>query len=464
MQPYLEALLLEATKSDIIDTGNVAQAEEYILQVLLRGLKVERASLWMLDSDSSCMRCELLIDLHHQTREEDTILTRQQYPRYFEALDTKLIIAAEDAKTNPLTCEFTEGYLNPLHIQSILDAPIRHRGKMVGILCCEQIGKQREWRDEELDFVSSVSELVSRILSAKERDDYARQLEVANQSLEQLVQQRTASLEKTLYTLKKTQEQMVENEKMASLGNLVAGVAHEVNTPLGIAVTATSYCEHVLKELRTKMGKQSLTRSAMERGMEDMSQTLLLIGQNLREAADLIQNFKKTAVDQHNLDLVTFELSDYLRVVMSSLTPLLKSKNVEVELLCSGPVEMHSYPGALAQIMTNLVSNACLHAFAVHRGNCICVQILAEEPGTVLIRCKDNGVGMSEDVRKQVFLPFYTTKRGRGGSGLGLSISYNLVTAKLGGQLTVESKPGAGSLFTLSLPTHIQARTKDLGR
>ncbi|GGO68683.1 sensor histidine kinase [Bowmanella pacifica] len=451
----LENLLLEVSKSDRIDLGDMREAEELILQSLLKGLSVKRAGIWMRDEKLDGIRCSLLIDLHQQARYEDLLLTRSQYPRYFAALDEERCISAEDALTHSATAEFAEGYLAPLGIASMLDMPIRHRGRMVGIVCCEHIGQPKHWSEDEMSFAAAMADLVGRAISAKERNDYARQLELTNQSLESLVEQRTASLEKTLVSLKQAQQQLVENEKMASLGSLVAGVAHEVNTPLGVAVTAASHCQLQLQELHRQVEDNKLTRSSLDNKLSSMDESLHLINQNLARAAELIQNFKKTAVDQHNLALTEFELGEYVRVVMSSLMPILKTKHISFELLNPLNIRMYSYPGALAQVLTNLVNNASQHAFHNGTNNVIQIQLLPRGDKEVELCFGDNGKGMPADIQKKVFEPFFTTKRGQGGSGLGLSICYNLVTAKLKGQMAVESTLGKGTLFRLILPLRV---------
>ncbi|GAA0341677.1 GAF domain-containing sensor histidine kinase [Bowmanella denitrificans] len=455
MLATLENLLLEVSKSDRIDMGDMREAEEMILQSLLKGLNIKRAGIWMRDDALDGIRCSLLIDLHHQSRLEDILLTRQQYPDYFAALDEERRISADNALSHPATKEFAESYLKPLGITSMLDLPIRHRGRVVGIVCCEHIGAAKVWTADEKTFAGVLADMVGRAISAKERNEYARQLEVSNESLEALVQKRTASLEQTLDSLKMAQQQLVENEKMASLGSLVAGVAHEVNTPLGIAVTAASHCQLVLGELKAAVQDNQLTRSLLNSTLENMDDSLNLINHNLARAAELVQNFKKTAVDQHNLALTEFELGDYIQVVMSSLLPILKSKKIHFELLNPVAISMYSYPGALAQILTNLVNNAAHHAFEQDADNQICIQLKPNNSDKVELLFRDNGSGMPAEIKRRIFEPFYTTKRGQGGSGLGLSISYNLATAKLKGKMSVESSPGQGTEFRLVLPRKV---------
>lgn len=459
MQVQLENLLLEVSKSELIDLGDMQQAEELIINSLLRGLQIQRAGVWMLDTQAGGIRCTLVIDLFHQTRDENIVLARNKFPDYFEALDTERTIAASNALTHPATKAFNEVYLKPMSIGAMLDVPIRHRGKMVGIVCCEHIGGEKIWSLDEQSFAAAMADLVGRAISAKERNDYARQLEETNASLENLVQERTASLEQTLDSLKQAQKQLIENEKMASLGSLVSGVAHEVNTPLGIAVTGASHCQYLLTQLSSKIGDNQLTRSALEQHMDSMNKSLELVTLNLDRAAELVQNFKKTAVDQHNLALTKFELGEYIQVVMSSLLPMLKKSQVNYWLRAENKIPMYSYPGALAQILTNLTNNACVHAFYAERDrNELRIEIQHQQlqgKAHAVISFKDNGKGMPAEVLKDIFQPFFTTRRGQGGSGLGLSISYNLATAKLKGKLEAVSAPQQGTTIILTLPCYL---------
>lgn len=461
MQSKLEKLLLEVSKSELIDAGDLQRAQELILHCLLEGLGILRAGLWMFDEAAAGIRCTLLIDLHHQTREEDVLLKRVDYPRYFAALDSERRIAADDARSHPATSEFTEGYLRPLGITSMMDTPIRHRGHMVGVVCCEHIGPMRQWHEDEQIFAASVADLVGRAISAKERNDYASELEQLNASLEQLVQQRTASLQQTLERLQRTQQQLIDSEMMASLGSLVSGVAHEVNTPLGIAVTATSHCQHIVDVIRSELPADSAQASRLE----SMAKGLELVAQNVAKAVELIQNLKNTAVDQQSLTLKSFELGDYIRVVVSSISPRLNAEKVALELDTPQQLWMNSYPGALAQILTTLAGNACTHAFTDDASAAgsepaekrIRIAATALDGDRVELLFEDNGAGMDADTAKHIFQPFYTTRRGRGSTGLGLFICHNLATVTLKGSLQAESTPGAGSRFRLTMPVNVEA-------
>lgn len=275
------------------------------------------------------------------------------------------------------------------------------------------------------------------------------QLEAKVKARTEDLQQSNQGLSQALDRLHAAQDQLVEAEKMAALGGLVAGVAHEINTPLGICVTVSSHLAQQVAGLR-KLYDSGIKRSDLEAFINDSEQASALIQSNLARAAELVRSFKKVAVDQSSEDRRKFHLAGYIAEVLTSLGPQLKRSKIKASIDGDRTVEVDSFPGVFAQIITNLTMNAATHAFDGEGGN---VQILlATEADRLNLTFRDDGKGMSEDVRQRVFDPFFTTRRGQGGSGLGLHITYNQVTQQLGGTIRCESRPGQGTQFYLSIP------------
>ena len=264
-----------------------------------------------------------------------------------------------------------------------------------------------------------------------------------------------AEVDKTVEALRETQDQLVQNEKMASLGALVAGVSHEINTPLGIGVTAASTLEEWSKRTSAQHARGELSKADLDNfvGMAQECSTVIL--RNLQRAAELIQSFKQVAVDQASSERRQFGLRTYLEEIFVSLGPRLKKTPVQVQVDCSPTLVVDSYPGALAQIVTNLVTNSLLHAFPPGRKGTIRLAA-REEGGLIRLDYTDDGVGMPQDHLKKVFDPFFTTKRGAGGSGLGMHIVYNLVTQMLGGTIEVTSVPNQGTRIAIGFPAVTQ--------
>lgn len=289
----------------------------------------------------------------------------------------------------------------------------------------------------------------------------AEALRRLNDELEQRVEERTRALrlsnrelQFTLGELKNMQKQLVESEKMAALGGLVAGIAHEINTPLGIGVTAASHLEDATRELMRVIADGQITRATLSTYQADALHSAQLILSNLRRAGQLIKSFKQVAVDQSSEQAREIDLKSYLEEVLVSLGPALKKTAHKIQIKCPEDLHVRTYPGAVSQIVVNLVMNSLIHGFeGIVQGE-IRIECQSYDEEWLLLY-RDNGVGMSEEVRQRVFDPFFTTKRGQGGSGLGLHVVYNLVTQLLRGSLDCISSPGQGVEFQIQMPKRV---------
>ena len=259
--------------------------------------------------------------------------------------------------------------------------------------------------------------------------------------------------EQALRELKETQASLIQAEKMASLGQLVAGVAHEVNTPIGITITGASQLVVLIDELARQHAEGTIKRSDFVRFLADGREMARLILANGARAADLVQSFKMVAVDQSSDERRQFELKGYIEELLRSLRPAYKElKGLDIAVDSPEGLELDGYPGALSQILTNLIINALMHAFPPNRPGRITITVRAPAADLVELEVADDGVGIPAATQPKIFDPFFTTRRGRGGSGLGLHIVYNLVTGTLRGTIAVASAPDGGARFTLRFP------------
>ncbi len=296
------------------------------------------------------------------------------------------------------------------------------------------------------------------------RDDTARKraeekIRQLNDELERRVEKRTAQLNETnlalkqsLETVNKTQDRLVQTEKMASLGSLVAGVAHEINTPVGIGVTASSLLEEKTRQINSLHASGKMKRSDLEKYLKSANDASASILSNLNQAADLIRSFKQVAVDQSNEERRSFRVKEYINNVLLSLRPKLKKTEHHVQVECPENLKINSYPGAFSQIVTNLVVNSLLHGFSgIDRGE---IQIkFSKTDADYLLTYSDNGVGMDANTCRNIFDPFFTTKRASGGTGLGMHIVFNLVTQTLNGKINCKSEPGKGTFYAINIPS-----------
>jgi signal transduction histidine kinase len=298
----------------------------------------------------------------------------------------------------------------------------------------------------------------SRQLAQDELDKQNVQLqqEVRERQLaEAQLQEKAQQLEQTLHNLKQAEAQLIQSEKMAALGGLVAGIAHEINTPIGIGVTAASFLVEKTATFTETFQRGSMKRSELERFLDIAQQSGQMTLTNLNRAAELIQSFKQIAVDQSSESKRIFNLTDYLNEVLLQLSPKLKGTLHQVEVRGDRQLTLNSYPGAFSQIVTNLVMNSLIHAYDPGDEGRITIDV-GQRQGWVTIEYADDGKGIPAEHVGKIFEPFFTTKRGQGGSGLGLHIVYNLVTRKLGGTIQCESSPDWGTRFVIRL-YHVQA-------
>jgi signal transduction histidine kinase len=277
-------------------------------------------------------------------------------------------------------------------------------------------------------------------------------------NLEQLVAERTTRLQKahnalqdSFQQLKQAQDQLVQSEKLVALGGLVAGMAHEINTPVGVAVTAASFLDQKTTDLASDYQSGGLKRSALDAYLATAREASATILKNLGRAADLVHSFKQVAADQSSEQRRRFELKPYLDEVLLSLRPRYRRTGHRITIECPAGLFVDSFPGAFSQIVTNLLLNALVHGMEGIGEGQIHIGVTADSD-QIAICFKDNGRGMTPEALARLFEPFFTTKRGQGGTGLGLHIVYNLVTQTLGGRITCQSQPGKGTQFLITLP------------
>jgi signal transduction histidine kinase len=268
----------------------------------------------------------------------------------------------------------------------------------------------------------------------------------------QVAEQARLQAETALDELRTTQDELVRSAKLSALGQLVAGVAHEVNTPLGVALTASSHFSSAVGQMRGRLQEGRLGRREFEDFLDATEEGSRLIQRNVERAADLVGSFKQVSVDRSSDGRRQFELAQFLDDLTTSLRLLWKHRPLSLQIDCESGVQLDSFPGALGQILTNLVQNALLHAFDHESGGVMRIEVGASGVDRVRIAFSDNGRGMPDEVVARAFEPFFTTRRGSGGTGLGLHIVHNLVRDKLGGTLRLLSRAGEGARFEIELP------------
>ncbi|MCL2791768.1 MAG: PAS domain S-box protein [Spirochaetaceae bacterium] len=412
-----------------------------------------------------------------QQRTEELALSETRYQAVFQTANDVILVILDNKIVNfnnkaLKTLGYTEGELKTLSPSDISEKEFEENAERLFDDYMEEvkngIPQFFEWKNLRKDGSSFYSEislsnldlgedhyLLAIVRDVTERKKAQKELEKLNVELEQRVLLRTVELEdsnialkESLIKLQETQKSLVEAEKMASLAVLVAGVAHEINTPIGISVTAISYLKQQTDTLNEKFHQGTMKRSELDSYIKTATESAKVLFDNLERASEHISGFKKVAVDQASQEKRTFNLKEYINEVLLTLQPAIKKTKHQVMVSGKDDVVIESMPGALSQIITNLVMNSLTHGFEGIESGEIKIDVDIDNDKAVL-RYNDNGIGMDEDTKDKIFDPFFTTKRGSGGSGLGMHIVYNLVTQSLRGSLLLETSPGKGVSFEI---------------
>jgi PAS domain S-box-containing protein len=305
-------------------------------------------------------------------------------------------------------------------------------------------GTMRQWLVNKLPLRGSDGEIKQIVTVALDIGERKRN--------EQEMRKAKDAAEAALQHLRETQNSLIEAEKLAALGRLVAGVAHEVNNPVGISLTVASSLERKASVFAEEVARGNLRRSSLNEFVETSRSAASQLVGNLNRAAELIQSFKQVAADRSYSDQRTFNLADLTDQVVMSLRPGIRKQNLTLNVDCEPGLIMNSYPGPYGQVLTNLFLNSVAHAFPGGAAGEVHIRVRASGGNHVEVLYSDNGCGMTPDIRRRAFDPFFTTRRDEGGTGLGLHIVYSIVTNRLGGQIHLESEPDKGTRVQMILP------------
>jgi len=313
----------------------------------------------------------------------------------------------------------------------------------------EQFQSSRRQQEDDHQIYEQLTQLNNELTNTqRELTKKNIQLEQQRGELKALNEQLSATIEE----LERTRDELVQSEKMASLGRLVAGFAHEINTPIGIAVTAVSTLTDTGQQINQMLSQEEVDEEELTDALEKINDASKLSLSNLRRAADLVSSFKRTSIDQSTENKRLFGLNEVIQDVILSLNNQFRKTDITIELNCPNSLNIYGYPGAIGQIISNLLMNSLTHGFndGTSAGN---ITITAtHEENLITIDYTDTGKGMETETATKLFEPFYTTRRARGGLGLGMYLCYNMVTTRLQGKITCDSSKGAGSHFQITFP------------
>lgn len=450
----MEAAISKLANEEAIYNGTKDRAYEIMTEVACGALEAARTDVWLMNVDGTALYPQESYWAPDKEHAELERLDRAGHEPFFEALELGAPLNVPDIRHEPCLVGFHPADERERAIKSLLVVPITRGPRTVGAILVAENREFRAWSSSEIAFVSYLCDLILRMLEAHDRQVAEEGLRGFNEMLEMKVKKRTRDLEEAMETLKMAQEELVRSEKMASLGGLVAGVAHEINTPLGVALTSITHMAEAFDEFKRAVDSGKIRKSDLTNFMETADEGTLVVRRNLDRAAHLIRSFKMVAVDQSADDMRELDIGVYLDEIVESLIPTLRKKGVKVAAASKGDLAMKTVPGDLSHILTNLIMNATLHAFTEKaEGEERKIDVSAKRlKASVQIEVADNGRGIPDDIREKIFEPFFTTARNSGGSGLGLNIVYNTVYQKLGGKIDVKEAKGGGTRFVINLP------------
>ena len=422
-----------------------------LLKECTKTLDVDRVSFWVLEGDEKLKCTYRYLKEGDLNIDDNSVIATSKLTNFISYIKEHRIIDSSDVYTDERTKEYNHAKMKIVGVKSMLDVCVNYHSNMYGIIVFDTLKEHKIWTQDEISFVSRISDQVSNLLLVNEWKKTKQEISELNNGLELIVQERTHELKKNIENLKFTQAQLVESEKMASLGGLVAGVAHEINTPVGISLTGITHFQHITHELKELYESDNLSQKEFETYIKTSYDIAEATYKSLTHAAHLIRSFKQVVVDQSHEQIRDFNVYEYIEEVFVSLHSELKKTKHHVSIKCDKKLHIRSYPGSFSQILTNFIMNSLIHGFTDTKEGKINIEVKKIDDNIEMIY-EDNGVGIDQENLQKIFDPFFTTNRENGGSGLGLNIVYNIVTNGLKGTIKSKSEKGSGTKFIIVFP------------
>jgi two-component system NtrC family sensor kinase len=420
--------LLRLARLQVIDNGEVEECFKLINEAVSEALGVERSSIWFYNDDQSAIICNDLFELTTNSHTSGAVLLAKDFPGYFKFMKEERTLPANKARIDPATREFTDAYLKPLNIKSMLDAPIRINGRMLGVVCCEKIGKQKNWTMADQIFVGNITDIIARAIQARERIEAIIALEEMNQNLERVISRRTEELEEQ-------RTRTANASKMAILGEMAGSIAHEINNPLAIILGSLN----MMKKMDTS---GELTNEIRDNILEDINATTWRIEK-------IVKGLRFFARDSSQDSFNKVTIGQILDNTLSLCREKFRIKGFEMIInVPNRDLVINCQPVSISQALLNLLGNS-FDAEENKPERWVRIDCVEKNDG-IEIRVTDSGSGIQNKIKEKIMVPFFTTKPVGKGTGLGLSIVKGIVEQHKGDFVLDDSKPNTS--FVMKLP------------
>jgi two-component system NtrC family sensor kinase len=446
-----DQILLELASNLQWERADLPQLSLTLCQTACQVLNVAQASFWQWPH-AQVMHCVSRCNAAGAVLPVGPDLAHSSFSALFACLQRGEMVIAHTSAQHLYTWQWSEFALQQQGIDALILVPIRLNDDTIAVLACEHQAGQRNWRRDEIAHAQQLGLLATRAMAQYQQRFFQQQIAQLNTKLLQQNDELEIRVEQRTQDLAHAMQQLIQAEKLAALGNLVAGFAHELNTPLGNILTAASTFSETSQEANALLMSGQLKKNQLVQLFDEGRQIAELIERNARRASDLIANLQQLTNDQAQQRPHYFSPHDLLAQLLRHLEPKLRAKAVSVSNQIAGEIRMNSFAAALELILHQLIQNSLLHAFAGRDQGRITIHSEPVSDDQIRLIYRDDGVGLASHLQNKVFDPFYTTQFGQGRSGLGLYQVYSLVHGKLGGEIILRSELGQGLEMTLTLP------------
>jgi two-component system NtrC family sensor kinase len=448
-----DQVLLELASASTLDHSQLEHLSLTLCQTACQVLQLDQASFWQWSADGEQLHCLLRCDASGTTLATGPDVARQQLAALFDYLNSGEMVVAHAAAQHLYTWRWSELALAEQNICAVLFVPVRLNDQTIAVLSFEQLAHQRNWQRNELQHAHQLALLASRALAQHQQRFYQQQIATLNTQLQQQNEALETRVVERTQALQQTNQKLIQAEKLAALGFLVAGFAHKLNTPLGSILTAASTFTDHTQLLAADLAAGAVKKSQLEQFCQDSLHVAEIIQRNAQRASDMIRDLRQLADSDHASFPERFKLNQLISPIIDRYLASENAKQIQIHNAIDPQLEIYSYRAAIELILTQLLHNSLSHAFrGSHRVGQIQLSCQSHADGHLQLIYRDNGVGIAPELHTRVFEPFYTTQFGQGHSGLGMYQVYSLVHGKLGGEIALHSEMGQGVEITLTLP------------